>query len=258
MTSGSYSPPRTSSEMTAIVAGAASGIGRSIAGRLAGSGASVAMADLNEAGLAQAAAELEQQGFTVMAVPTDTGQPEAVARLVKDALRRFGSVDVTVNCVGITGESGKRSHEIPLDDFDTVVAVNLRAAFVLSQAVLPVMLNQRYGRLLHVASIAGKEGNAGMVSYSATKAGLIGMVKAMGKEYAADGVTVNALAPAVIWTPLVEAMPEAQVKYMTDRIPMGRLGTLDEVAAMAQFIVSPDASFCTGFTFDLSGGRATY
>jgi 3-oxoacyl-[acyl-carrier protein] reductase len=120
------------------------------------------------------------------------------------------------------------------------------------------MLKQNYGRILHIASIAGKEGNPGMVAYSASKAAVIGMAKSQGKELAETGVTVNALAPAVISTPLVGAMPPAQVKYMTDKIPMKRCGTLEEAAAMAVFIVSPECSFTTGFVFDLSGGRATY
>ena len=144
------------------------------------------------------------------------------------------------------------------DDFRRVLEINLIGAFVLSQAVLGALREAGYGRILHIASIAGKEGNAGMVSYSASKAGLIGMVKSMGKEYAQEGITVNALAPAVIWTPMVEAMPQSQVDYMTQRIPMGRLGRLEEVAEMAAWIVSPAASFTTGFTFDLTGGRATY
>ena len=121
-----------------------------------------------------------------------------------------------------------------------------------------MMLKNNYGRILHVASIAGKEGNAGMLAYSASKAAVIGMVKVQGKEYAETGITVNAIAPAVIQTSLVEAMPQEQVKYMTDKIPMKRCGTLEELVAMVMFIVSPENSFTTGFTFDLSGGRATY
>jgi 3-oxoacyl-[acyl-carrier protein] reductase len=127
-----------------------------------------------------------------------------------------------------------------------------------SKYVLPVMLQRNYGRILHIASIAGKEGNAGMLAYSSSKAAVIGMTKVQGKEYATAGITVNALAPAVIRTALVDAMPEEQVRYMTDKIPMQRCGTLDEAADHAVFIVSPQNSFTTGFTFDLSGGRATY
>jgi 3-oxoacyl-[acyl-carrier protein] reductase len=129
---------------------------------------------------------------------------------------------------------------------------------VLSRTVLPQMLKQNFGRILHVASIAGKEGNAGMTAYSASKAGLIGLVKSMAKDYAETGVTINALAPAVILTPMVEVLPQATVDYMTAKIPMRRCGTLEEVSQMIAWIVSPACSFTTGFTFDLSGGRATY
>ena len=127
-----------------------------------------------------------------------------------------------------------------------------------SKAVLPRMLKHGYGRILHIASIAGKEGNAGMAAYSATKAGVIGLVKSLGKDYAESGITINALAPAVIRTPMVDALPDATVKYMTDKIPMKRCGTLEEIAHLAAFIVSPGASFTTGFTFDMTGGRATF
>jgi 3-oxoacyl-[acyl-carrier protein] reductase len=139
-----------------------------------------------------------------------------------------------------------------------VFEVNFMASFFTSRAVLPLMLKQNYGRILHIASVAGKEGNAGMLAYSASKAAVIGMTKVQGKEYAENGITVNALAPAVIRTPMVEAMPPDQVKYMTDKIPMKRCGTLDEIAHLAAYIVSPGAGFTTGFTFDMTGGRATY
>ncbi len=131
-------------------------------------------------------------------------------------------------------------------------------SYLTSKYVLPVMLKNNYGRILHIASIAGKEGNAGMLAYSSSKAAVIGMTKVQGKEYAGTGITINALAPAVIRTALVDAMPAQQVKYMTDKIPMRRCGTLEEAANHAAFIVSEQNSFTTGFTFDLSGGRATY
>ncbi len=143
-------------------------------------------------------------------------------------------------------------------NIEFVFRVNFFGSYNTARAVLPGMLRQKYGRILNIASIAGKEGNAGMMAYSASKAAVIGMTKSQGKELAETGVTVNALAPAVIRTPMVEAMPPAQVSYMTEKIPMKRCGTLDEAAAMATFIVSPDAGFTTGFTFDLTGGRATY
>jgi 3-oxoacyl-[acyl-carrier protein] reductase len=147
---------------------------------------------------------------------------------------------------------------VALSDFDQVLKTNLYGTFLTSKHVLPIMTKQGYGRILHIASIAGKEGNAGMVAYSSSKAAVIGLTKVQGKEYAETGVTINALAPAVIQTPMVDILPAATVKYMTDKIPMKRCGTLAEVAAMAAFIVSREAAFTTGFTFDLTGGRAVY
>ena len=188
----------------------------------------------------------------------DVSDDATITPALDAAERAFGQIHGLVNCAGITGRTNIRAHEVDMADFDAVYRINLRGAMVLSKAVLPRMLKHNYGRLLHVASIAGKDGNAGMAAYSSTKAGLIGLVKSLGKDYAETGVTINALAPAVIRTPMVEALPEATIKYMTDKIPMKRCGTLDEVAAMAAFIVSPENSFTTGFTFDLTGGRATY
>jgi 3-oxoacyl-[acyl-carrier protein] reductase len=165
---------------------------------------------------------------------------------------------VLVNSAGVTGKTNIKSHEVQTADLRFVFEVNFMGSFFTTRATLPWMLKQSYGRILHIASVAGKEGNAGMLAYSASKAAVIGMTKVQGKEYAESGVTVNALAPAVIQTPMVDAMPEAQVKYMTDKIPMKRCGTLEEIAHMAAFIVSPGTGFTTGFTFDMTGGRATY
>lgn len=240
-----------------IVCGAASGIGRATAYELMTRGCELACLDLN----VDALHELARDPRAVrppIPLQLDVTDQDSVDRAITAAAAALGEVDALVNCVGITGQTGVKTHDVLVEDFDNVTAVNLRGAFLLSRAVLPLMVNRGYGRILHVASIAGKEGNAGMVSYSATKAGLIGMVKAQGKEYATTGVTINALAPAVIHTPLVDAMPAAQVKYMTDKIPMNRLGTLPEVAGMIAFAISPATSFVTGFTWDLSGGRATY
>jgi 3-oxoacyl-[acyl-carrier protein] reductase len=183
---------------------------------------------------------------------------EEVRQLVETVALEHGRVDILVNSAGITGETNRRSHETRTEDLRLVFDVNFMGSYFLSKYVLPLMIERGYGRILHIASIAGKEGNAGMVAYSASKAAVIAMAKVQGKEYAETGVTVNALAPAVVRTPLVDAMPEEQVKYMTDKIPMKRCGTLEEVAGLVAYIVSPANSFTTGFTFDLSGGRATY
>lgn len=193
-----------------------------------------------------------------MSQVADVTDPASLQGAFNVAVQAYGQVHAVVNCAGIQGVQGKRSHEVSLEDFDRVYSVNLRGALAVTQMAIPHMLDNRYGRIAHVASIAGKEGNPGMIGYSTTKAGMIGMVKAQGKEYAEDGITINALAPAVIHTPFLDTLPEHVVRYMTDRIPMKRTGTVDEAAQLLCWMVSPECSFTTGFTFDLSGGRATY
>src|SRR5687768_853498 len=234
------------SEQVAVVTGAASGLGLAIARKLHDQGARVALLDLHEAtdiGIA----------FTL-----DLTNEADVRNVIDQIGERFGRIDILVNSAGITGQTNIKTHEVATEDLRRVFEVNFMASFYTSRAVLPWMLKRNYGRILHIASVAGKEGNAGMLAYSASKAAVIGMTKVQGKEYAETGITINALAPAVIKTPMVDAMPEAQVKYMTDKIPMKRCGTLEEIAHMAAFIVSAGTAFTTGFTFDMTGGRATY
>jgi len=231
----------------ALVVGGASGLGAAAAELLALRGADVTVLDRKRV-------EADRRHVTV-----DVTDDDALATALHAAEAGCPHpLSVVVNCVGITGINGTASHLVPLDDFDLVVRVNLRAAFALSRLVLPGMVERRYGRILHVASIAGKDGNAFMASYSATKAGLIGLVKSLGKEYAGTGVTVNSLAPAVIQTPLVDAMPPEQVARNLSKIPMGRPGALSEAAETIAFAVSRAAGYTTGFCFDLSGGRAVY
>jgi len=239
----------------AIITGAASGLGLAIAKKLHAEGVRVAMLDLNQDALQAASQEV---GENTAAFPADITDEAQVGRCFAQISQRFGRIDILVNSAGVTGRTNVKSHEVELADFRRVFEVNVVGSFLTSRYVLPWMLERHYGRILHIASVSGKEGNAGMLAYSASKAAVIGMTKAQGKEYAETGITVNALVPAVIRTPMVEALPEEQVKYMTDKIPMRRCGTLEEVAHMAAFIVSPGASFTTGFTFDLTGGRATY
>jgi 2-dehydro-3-deoxy-L-rhamnonate dehydrogenase (NAD+) len=234
-----------------VVTGAASGLGRAICVRFVQLGARVNGLDLNEPAL------LEMQstfGQSFSSVTCDISDREQVAAVFK----RLGAVDVLVNCAGITGRTNVKSQDTDPVDVERVFQVNFFGSYLTSKALLPGMITRGYGRILHIASIAGKEGNAGMLAYSASKAAVIGMAKVQGKEVAGTGVTVNALSPAVIQTPMVDAMPAEQVKYMTAKIPMGRCGSLDELVAMVEFIVSPACSFTTGFTFDLTGGRATY
>jgi 2-dehydro-3-deoxy-L-rhamnonate dehydrogenase (NAD+) len=234
-----------------VVTGAASGLGRAICVRFVQLGARVNGLDLNEPAL------LEMQttfGQSFSSVTCDISDRKQVAAVFK----RLGAVDVLVNCAGITGRTNVKSQDTDPVDVERVFQVNFFGSYLTSKAVLSAMITRGYGRVLHIASIAGKEGNAGMLAYSASKAAVIGMAKVQGKEVAGTGVTVNALSPAVIQTPMVDAMPAEQVKYMTAKIPMGRCGSLDELVAMVEFIVSPACSFTTGFTFDLTGGRATY
>jgi 2-dehydro-3-deoxy-L-rhamnonate dehydrogenase (NAD+) len=238
-----------------IVTGGASGIGLAIATKLHEEGVRIALLDLNEGALDRAKAQL---GSDTLSFALDLTDEEAVFNAVGLIQEHVGRVDILVNSAGVTGVTNIKSHEAKTADVRFVFEVNFMASFFTSRAVLPIMLKQNYGRILHIASVAGKEGNAGMLAYSASKAAVIGMTKVQGKEYAETGITVNALAPAVIRTPMVEAMPEDQVKYMTDKIPMKRCGTLAEIAHLAAYIVSPGAGFTTGFTFDMTGGRATY
>lgn len=239
----------------AVITGAASGLGLVISQKLLSEGAKLGLLDFNETALKNA---FESHSDEAELITIDITKPELVEQAIAQILKRFGKIDILINCAGITGITNVQSHEVDINNLQKVFDVNFMSSFYTAKAVLPNMIQNNYGRILHIASIAGKEGNAGMLAYSASKAAVIGMTKVQGKEYAEKGITVNALAPAVIQTPLVDAMPEAQVKYMTDKIPMKRCGTLEEAANMAAFIVSRESSFTTGFTFDLSGGRATY
>ena len=242
-------------DQVAIVTGGASGLGLAILNRLISLGATGYAFDQNEEALR---GNQERLGEGAEGVVVDVTNEGEVRERVKAIAAKEGRIDVLVNCAGVTGKTNIKSHEVDVDELKHVFEVNLVGCFITSKWVLPVMLKRRYGRILHIASISGKDGNAGMLAYSSSKAAVIGMTKVQGKEYAESGITINALAPAVVETPMVEAMPEEQVKYMTDKIPMKRCGRLEEVASIAAFIVSREASFTTGFTFDLTGGRAVY
>lgn len=236
---------------TIAITGAASGLGKVIATHFANLGAEVLGLDRNEGDLAELQKTISDGFYPIVCDVTDWLAVERV-------FAKHPVVDVLINSAGITGKTNLKSYETDPVDVDHVFRVNFFGSYHTAKAVLPGMAERGYGRVLHIASIAGKEGNAGMIAYSASKAAVIGMAKVQGKEMAGTGVTVNAIAPAVIWTPLVEKMPEAQVKKNTEKIPMQRCGTIDELVSMAEFIVSSECSFTTGFAFDLSGGRATY
>ncbi|MFN0123915.1 MAG: SDR family NAD(P)-dependent oxidoreductase [Blastocatellia bacterium] len=243
------------SHQVAIITGGANGIGLATAHKLIAGGAHVAICDQNKKALNAALKELGSNASAHMLDVTDEAQ---VSRVINKIGKQHGRIDILINSAGVTGRTGIKTEEVDFENFKFVFAVNVNGSFLTSRAAIPWMLKRNYGRILHIASVAGKDGNAGMLAYSASKAAVIGMTKSQGKEYAEAGITVNALAPAVIRTAMVDALPDEQVKYMTDKIPMKRCGTLDEITHLATFIVSPGTSFTTGFTFDMTGGRATY
>lgn len=235
----------------AVITGGASGLGLAISKALSVCGVKLAILDKNQLSLHDYKSEFEIYTLNVE-------EEDQVEKTIEKISSRFGRIDILINSAGITGMTHIKTHETKTVDIKNVFDINFMGSYYTSKYVLPHMLKNNYGRILHISSIAGKEGNAGMLAYSASKAAVIGMTKVQGKEYADSGITINALAPAVIQTAMVDAMPREQVQYMTDKIPMKRCGTLEEIASMALYIVSPQNSFTTGFTFDLSGGRATY
>jgi 3-oxoacyl-[acyl-carrier protein] reductase len=242
----------------AVVTGGAQGIGLGIARRLGAEGAAVVLLDRNGPGVAVAAQDLTDEGLAAQGLAVDVTDQGAVEKAMAQVAREHGRIDVLVTAAGITGQTGIKTHEVQPADFDRVLELNVRAMFLCIRAVLPTMLAADYGRIVNIASISGKDGNAGMLAYSTSKAAVIGLTKVIGKEYAETGITCNAIAPAVVRTAMVDALPPEQVRYMTDKIPMKRTGEIEEIAAMAAFVASRECSFSTGFTFDASGGRAVY
>ena len=239
---------------TAIVTGAATGIGEAIARRLSDAGATVVVADLNLEAAERVASQIGNGAF---ALHVDVAQDESIAKAVGDVLRRTGRIDILVNNAGIAGPAGP-IWEQTNESWDRAIAINLSGVFYFCRAVLPHMRGRKYGRIVNIASIAGKEGNPGMVPYSATKAGVIGLTKSLGKEVATEGICVNAVSPAVVQTKILDQLTTEQVNYMTEKIPMRRTGKPEEIAAVVHFLSSPDCSFVTAQCYDVSGGRATY
>lgn len=230
----------------ALVTGAASGIGEAVARRLLAEGARVASLDLDA-----------RCPEGVLALTGDVSRSADVERAVERAEVELGPLDVLVCSAGITGESLK-TVDVTDEEWTSVMATNANGVFYCNRAVLPGMVERGYGRIVNVASIAGKEGNPMAAAYSASKAAVIALTKAIGKDVARTGVLVNAIAPAVIDTPLLEGVSEEHIEYMVERIPMGRVGEPEEVAALVCWLASDECSFSTGATFDLSGGRAVY
>jgi 3-oxoacyl-[acyl-carrier protein] reductase len=241
-----------------VVTGAASGIGKSTAQLIASRGAQVVCLDLNQAGLMDVVASITKVGNQAVSYQLDIANKNQINEVVTTILNKYNRIDALINCAGYPGPTGKFVEEIEWNDFQKVISVNLFGAIWLTQSVLPTMKQQKYGRIVQVASIAGKEGNPKMAPYNTAKSGLIGFVKGVAKEVATYGITINSLAPAVIATPINVNTAQETLDYMISKIPAGRLGEPAEVAEIIAFMGSRACSFTTGFTFDISGGRATY
>ena len=237
----------------AVVTGAGQGIGEGIAARLGQAGARLAILDTNRAAAEEVAGRLKG-----IALLCDVSSAPSVRQAIEQVERKLGPIQILVNNAGISGRT-LPLWELEESDLDQVYAVNLKGVFLMCRAVIPTMLAQGYGRILNVASIAGKEGNPTLIPYSSTKAAVIGLTKALAKEVAGKAnITVNAISPAVIRTKILDGIAKETVQYMVSRIPMGRTGTIEEIAALVHFLVSREASFTTGQCYDISGGRATY
>lgn len=241
----------------AIVTGGARGIGKAIAKRLARDGVNVAIVDLNSKALRGTVTELKGSGMIAIGIVTDISKAEGAELMVKRTLERFGKIDILVNNAGITGRVAP-IHELREDEWDEVLNVDLKGVFLSSRVVVPVMIQQRAGNIVNIASVAGKEGNARMIPYSAAKGGVIALTKALAEELVPYGIRVNSIAPALISTELLNDWPPDQIRKLTQKIPMGRLGRPEEVANVVGFLVSDEASFITGTCLSVDGGRAKY
>ncbi|MBV9567253.1 MAG: SDR family oxidoreductase [Hyphomicrobiales bacterium] len=238
----------------AVVTGGASGIGLGVAQRLAAEGGRLSLWDRDAAGLKQAAAAL---GDKTHQVALDLTDPASVDKAARDTVAELGGIDVLVASAGITGPNATLA-EYPVDEWKRVFDVNVHALFYCNKAVLGPMRAKNYGRIVNIASVAGKEGNPNASAYSASKAAVMGLTKSLGKELAKTGIRVNCVTPAAVKTAIFDQMKQEHIDFMLSKIPLGRFGLVEEIAAMIAWLASEECSFSTGAVFDLSGGRATY
>ena len=241
-------------DRSAVVTGGAAGIGLAVARRLAASGARVALWDRDPKALAEARSQI---GSDTLTAALDVTDADAVQRATDATLAAFGSIDALVCSAGITGPNVTLA-EYPVDAWKQVFDVNVHGVFLCNRAVVPAMQKKDYGRIVNIASVAGKEGNPNASAYSASKAAVIGLTKSLGKELAKTGIRANCVTPAAVRTAIFDQMSQQHIDFMLGKIPLGRFGTVDEIAAMVCWLASEDCSFSTGAVFDLSGGRATY
>lgn len=240
-------------DRTAIVTGGASGLGKAVAARIIAEGGSVVLWDLNTELLETSAKEIHAKA----AITLDVAKAEDVNQAVANSLAALEKIDILINAAGITGAT-QPVWEFPIDSWLRVMDINLNGLFYSCRYVVPQMINNGYGRIVNIASVAGKEGNPNASAYSASKAGVIGLTKSLGKELATKNIIVNALTPATFDSPILDQLPQSQIDYMRSKIPMGRLGMVDESVAMVCFMASEECSFTTASVFDTSGGRTTY
>jgi 3-oxoacyl-[acyl-carrier protein] reductase len=238
---------------TAIITGGASGLGRDVARRIIAEGGRAALWDMNPETIAATAAEIG----AIHTEAFDVADPNAVAKAAVNTAAALGAIDILVCSAGITGATAP-VHEFPIESWQRVVEVNLNGLFYCCRAIVPLLLANKYGRIVNIASVAGKEGNPNASAYSATKAGVIGLTKSLGKELAQKNIMVNAVTPATFVSPILSQMPQSQIDYMLSKIPMGRLGEVHETTAVVCFLASEECSFSTAATFDTSGGRTTF
>ena len=238
----------------AVVTGGATGIGLAIAQRLIASGGRVSLWDRDAAALSKAKALLSDTTDTRI---VDVTHAASVAAATADTAAALGTIDALICSAGITGPN-TTTWEYPVDAWRQVIDVNLNGVFYCNRAVVPIMLRKDYGRIVNIASVAGKEGNPNASAYSTSKAAVIGLTKSLGKELAKTGIRVNCVTPAAVRTAIFDQMTQAHIEFMLSKIPLGRFGTVEEIAAMVAWLCTEECSFSTGAVFDLSGGRATY
>lgn len=237
----------------AVITGGASGSGLEVARRISSEGGQVAVWDMNELALETA----KQDCGASVALKVDVANQRSVAEAAQTTYDQLGRLDLLLCSAGITGATSP-VESYPIDSWRQVIDINLNGVFYCCRAVIPFMKINGYGRIVNMSSVGGKEGNPNAAAYAASKSGVIGFTKALGKELAMSGILVNAVTPAVFRTPLLEQMPQSQIDYMVSKIPMGRVGEVSEVAALVCWLLSEECSFSTAATFDASGGRATY